>query len=689
MAHDIILAQTFFDAQKRLGHTQLKAVQSAVTRLQEGGAQQVRLHALSGNDYESFDVTRGALRVICYRDGNTLALLYVDTHQEAYDWANKHRLVRIGQHVRLKRVRIEDDEPQGVEPGDSTPVMGPLAPLRARELAKFGLDEEVADYLRLVPNNDVLLGLAEHLRSPLGEALLSLGVEPERLGEVLRDFESGGAEESSDLGEALRRPANAEHFWAPRPGEEDLARALSGDFEAWQIFLHPAQRRVARMRASGPVKLTGGPGTGKTVVALHRARFLAEEVFADDPRPVLLTGFSRSLVAELERSFGELVRDRPELAARVRCRTATRVALDVLESAEQPRALLSGEALDEAWSQALAGEKLGLGRAFYEAEREEVVMALAAFTEQRYLRVPRRGRGRRLGLRERKQVFEVLGRLEQALDARGGADDAGLARRALVALPEASPYAAVVLDELQDAHPSSLRLLHALSGDGPDRLFLAGDGYQRIFRRPVPLSRMDIPVVGRSRHLRLNYRTTSGIRAAAVELMLGHGSDPLDDDEAGNIDRSPRAGRSVRPGPRPEVIEVRGRDEALERMAALLGPKARASGRALVLVPSRAELEAVSAGLDAKAVLHQRLHAADVPFAPSGPQVGLCTFHRAKGLEAAHVVVWDGPRSRRPPGMEDETWARHNRSLRYVAITRARDRCTVLRTREARDAAML
>ena len=681
MRPEIALAASFVAAQRKLGPAQLAATSSALQKLLEGGPEQVRLHALPPLPYEAFDVTSGALRVICHRDGDALVLLHVDTHDEAYAWARRRKVVRVGNILWVKRIQLEEEAPadDAASPRESAEA-GPLVGIRSRELARFGFDPPVADFLRRIPDLDALVGLAEHLRPRLGSALLSLGLEPDRLDAIHREFEAGAEEEQKDLAQALRDPRNAEHFWVPRPGEEDLARALSGHFDTWQLFLHPSQHRVARMRASGPVKLTGGPGTGKTVVALHRARFLAEEVFADDERPILLTAFSRSLVAELERGFRQLVQDRPALAARIRCRTASQVAREVLEAAGRPATLLTGEALEEAWARALEADTLGLGRAFYEAEREEVIMARAAFIEATYLRVPRPGRGHRLGGKERKQVFAVLERFERALDAQGGADDAGLARRALDGVPDPSPYAAVVLDELQDAHPASLRLFSALAGDGPDRLFMAGDGYQRIFRRPIPLSWTGISVVGRSRHLRLNYRTTSGIRDAAIAVMAGQTDDPLDGDGENRPTRDvgPAAGRSMRPGPPPARIEVADRAAAIERMAALLEEDDAPSHRSLVLVPSRAELEAISQALSARGIAHQRLHAAEVPFAPEGPPVGLCTFHRAKGLEAAHVIIWNAAGPRRPAGMEPDEWARRQRSLRYVALTRARDRCTLL-----------
>lgn len=681
MTPEIVIASTFFDAQRKLDSTQLQGTIEALRKLEGGGVEQVRLHDLTASSLCSFDVSKGAMRVICHKDGPVLALLHVDTHDKAYAWARRHKVLRIGKLVRLGRVRLEEDEgPVSVEPA-AAPGPGPLSSVKAKDLARIGFGLDLSEFLRSIPDEDILLGLAAVMSPHLGEAIVSLAAEPERLDVILRQLEAAPEADSSPSA-AYDDPANAEHFWAPRPGEEGLARALEGAFEKWQVFLHPSQKRVVEMSASGPVKLTGGPGTGKTVVALHRARYLAEHVFADDPRPILVTAFSRSLVTELERAFAQLVSDRPELLERVRFRTTSRLAMEVLEAAERPHQLLGDKALDEAWDHALEGESLGLDRAFHASEREEVLMARGTFDERSYLRVPRPGRGKRLGARERRQVFEVLCRFDEALDAQGGADDAGLAQRATAVVPDPSPYAAVVVDELQDAHPSSLRLLHALAGEGPNRLFLAGDGYQRIFRRPIPLSWTGISVVGRSRHLNLNYRTTSGIRDAAVELMLGEGVDVLDSEDGGadetvKVRKTPDSVRSMRPGPRPEHVSFPDPAAALDALAKLAQPGA--EERVLILVPSKIALEVVSDGLEARGLAHQRLHEADVPFALDGPPVGLCTFHRAKGLEASHVILWDPPGPRRPAGLEPDEWARRQRSLRYVALTRARDRCTLLK----------
>ena len=685
---EIAVAKTFFESMDTLGATQREAVQDALRKIHDDHAS-LRFHPLGGVPFKSVSVSRGALRVICHLEGSLLVLLHVGPHDAAYAWAARHRVAQVGRVVRILATEIERAAAPSPSPEPRLP--GPLARHPDKVFRYFAIGPHAASWLRELPDEETLLEVAESMAPPVDEALLELAADPEDVERVVRSFEAAKAEQSAPrpLEEALRHASNAESFWIA-PGERALAAALEGSLDAWRVFLHPSQRRIVERRGRGAMKITGGPGTGKTVVALHRARFCAEERFAADARPVLLTTFSRVLAEQLAAGFELLTRDAPELRDRVQVLSLTAVAQRVAKAAGGPAELLVGEALEAAWAEAMAEEKLGRSLPFYRAEREHVVVRHGAFTEDAYVVAPRADRGTRLDRAARRKVWRVLEAFEAALARRGGGDLAALSRDAAAALRDGAtpaPWCCVVADEVQDAGPAELRLLAALGAgeDGKirhDALFLAGDGHQRIYRSPIPLNQAGIEVRGNARVLRLNYRTTEGIRRAAVEVVAGQGLDALDQGDEGEADGGKEGSlegyRSLRDGPAPELHRFPDRDAEATFIAARL---AEAPGvPTLILARTKRVLAELGARLEAAGV--RAVHLGEEEPAP-GEGVVLSTLHRAKGLEAPRVIIagLEEHPARFPGGDPSEAaaWKRQEESLLYVGMTRARDWCALTR----------
>lgn len=688
----LALSQGFLKTLRKLDPNPQQAALDAIHKLQSGGPEQVDLHHLPPLPFLGFSVNRNAMRVVCSQHGETLLLLHIDAHDAAYDWARRHRVVRVKSTIQVIASSVEEAAGSGrSDEVASEGPPGPLAHRRPKDLTHVGFTPEAAAFLREVPSVDALLGLVEAMETPVGHALLELSEETTPLDKVVRAFEVARADalESGDtspgpeasIEELLSDPRNRGRFWIPPPGEEGLARALEDDFEDWQVFLHASQRRLVEMHSNGPVKVTGGPGTGKTVVALHRARFLATERFPNGE--IWLVAFSRALVSELERSFRRLP-DADAVIERVRFLTAAELAASILSNANASAHRLPPEALAEAWAEVLERHGTDAPEHTIEFLREErlgVVVQEDAWTLPRYLKARRTGRGGRASPGVRKAIFPLIEAFEAAMDARGGADGPGLARRARRALRETPPPvqpAAVVVDELQDLDAQTLRLIADLVRDedgaiGGDRLFMVGDGYQRIFERPVALERCGIPVRGRSRCLRLNYRTTEPIRAHAVRAILA-----LQTVEDGDDPGSRHPYRSLRDGAEPELVRCESdadeNQQILEHLDRLLR---QGIPRVLVLAPTRTRLAGISDALDDAGRPFRRLETgsdpADTPTRTD--QVVLCTFHRAKGLEAPAVIVAAQDATiRRPADLGPDRWARQQASLRYVATSRARDR---------------
>lgn len=671
--YDIGITRDFRQAVGRLDPPARAEVWDALGKVTDGYAA-AHVHKLADSDFVSFSVNRNALRVVCQRDGRLLIAVHVAAHDDAYAWASRHRTVRVGRVVRILPLASASRETAPDLP--TSQPEGPLAGVRDRVFQKFGVDPLAARALRRVADEDELTAVALHVESPLDEALLDLGTDPDDLPRILRTFEDARradvAPEPVPLAEAARDTLNAGHIWFPS-SFEPLREALDGSLDDWELFLHPSQEALVRRHHRGAAKVTGGPGTGKTVVALHRARFLAEHPPADDDRPVLLTTFGRTLTDQLATRMDRLLS--PAMAPRVEVVSLVAVAQRVLRAAGRPAELLLGDAVDACWREALAHDTVGWSVGDYRAERELVLARNGAWTGTAYLTTARKGRTQRLQRATRRAVWKVLEAFEAALEARGGGDALALAREAtkgVAAQQVVSPWRAVICDEVQDAGAAELRLLAALArepGSGrlrADGLMLCGDGYQRIYSAPVSLVSCGIEVRGRSRRLRLNYRTTEGIRRAAIEVVKGldpDALDTLDDGEGTALDGY----RSVRGGPVPSVHRFDGEAEEAAWIAGQGAPL-------LVLVRTGRYRDGLAERLRAHGVA---VHVLDGRGEVDPEGVTLCTLHRSKGLEAPRVVVAGRQRlGARFPGGDAEqrrAWERAERCLLYVGMTRARD----------------
>jgi hypothetical protein len=319
------------------------------------------------------------------------------------------------------------------------------------------------------------------------------------------------------------------------PGE--LERILTEDLSRWRVFLHPAQRRYAYHSGfNGPAQVTGGPGTGKTVVALHRVRQLLRT--GRDGDRILLTTFTNAMAATLRDSLALLLGDADaHLLDRVEVTTVDSLAARVVREARgrSPKPL-SAAAEKSAWARATALEDLPWTELFLSQEFRNVVLAQGLRTPEEYLRCVRRGRGIQVGRVQRARLWRVMERFTADLASRDSATYTQLCDQAARFLAESGPrYRHVVVDEAQDLHPAQWRVLRACAAPRPDDMFIVGDPHQRIYDSRVSLRTLGIDVRGRSSRLRLNYRSTEEILRSSVSLLDGQFVGRLgeDDDDGG------------------------------------------------------------------------------------------------------------------------------------------------------------
>lgn len=680
------IADTFTDSLARLTGDEQKLVKTTAFDLQMNPVNPVNpgmsLHKLDKAKDKSFWSVRvgSDIRLIVHKTASSLLLCYVDHHDKAYRWAERRRLeahpttgaaqwVEIRERVEEVRVPIA---PVAAESGGQWKAELPKSPLFGSvpdaELLSYGVPPEWLADVRAA-DEDGLLKLSDHLPNEAAEALLELatGGKP-----TVQAALAAGADPFSH--------PDAQRRFRVMNDIEELERALSFPWDKWMIFLHPSQRQLVDRDYSGPARVAGSAGTGKTIVALHRAVHLARQ---NPESRVLLATFSDTLAIALRSKLRRLVSNEPRLAERLEVHSMNAVGERIFEATNGRPNLLGRSVLRKFLSDSAAATSANkFGPTFLLGEWEELVDAWQLSTWDEYRDVKRLGRKTRLSEAQRALLWSIF-----AL-TRARVADSGLTTHATIFTQLAAelrerkspPFDFAVLDEAQDVSVAQLKFLASLAGDRPNGLFFAGDLGQRVFQSPFSWKSLGVDVRGRSRTLHINYRMSHQIRMHADRLL---GQEIADVD--GNTEER-RGTVSVFNGPAPEVRRFNDRDDEIaavgqwlrDRMAE--GVPAHEFG---IFVRSDAELQFAKSAAEA----------ADLPYSVLDDKLetvtgsaALCTMHLAKGLEfrAVAVMACDDeivPLQARIELAADsadlEEVYNTERHLFYVACTRSRDHLLV------------
>ena len=726
------IADTFTSSLARLRVDEQKAVKTTVFDLQVDPSRPgLRLHRVDSARCRDFWSVRAGrdLRIIVHRTSNSFLVCYVDHHDQAYRWAERRRLERhprtgAAQLVELREVVREVEGPryaaprwdatgEQVEAGSpelsavssadeteaaprTTPATGPgelgagqllFADTTDDELLGYGVPGDWLEEARSA-TEDTLLELADHLPAEAAEALLELAT-------------GGTPQVPTPLppdADAFTHP-DAERRFRIMADREELERALESPWEKWTVFLHPGQRTLVERDYGGPARVAGSAGTGKTIVALHRAVHLAE---SDPDARVLLATFSEALADALQRRLRLLIGNRPRLGERIEVQSMAGLAERLFKlnigglqrvTEEQQRELLGR-----------AGAEVpdhGFSDRFLWAEWHGVVDAWQLKNWDEYRAVPRLGRRTRLAEPRRKVLWSIFAKVRDELERQDLLTTSAMFGRLEDHFNQAprSPFDYYVIDEAQDVSVAELRFLAALSEDRPNSLFFAGDLGQRIFRAPFSWRKLGVDVRGRSHTLRVNYRTSHQIRSQADKLL------PAEIADVDGIEEDRRGTVSVFNGPAPEIRVLRSEADEIAAVGDWLRGLSAAGGeaadtgsdqgavglfvrsssqiaRALQAV-EKAGLQATELGTREAAAMGKR---SDPPSGSDTTRVAIGTMHRAKGLEfrAVAVMACDDevvPLQARIENVADEADLEDvyntERHLLYVACTRARDRLLV------------
>ena len=632
------------------------------------------------------DFWRGV--VLAPDDGSdTFLLLNVLPHDEAYAWAAK-RLYTVNTATRALEVRnvvaIEQLTPALEQAAAQAPTRL-FAKYSDTVLRWLGIDDQVLRAVRTIIDKPQLEAFGSLLPEDQFEVLqyLAEGFSPE---EVYRDIvaERRPADTPDDgaMPDLATAIANTPSRIRLVTGPEELADILDKPFAAWRVFLHPSQRRVAyRVSYNGPAQVTGGPGTGKTVVALHRVKHLLSR--SPDTR-ILLTTYTNALARALRENLALLLDDDAEQLARVEVTTVNAFAHRTVRNLAGRVPSVIGDADErQIWRRVRRRLDLPWTEQFLAQEFRHVILAHEVSSREEYQRVNRRGRGSALGPSQRDRVWQAMEAFTKELKARGASTHLQVCAQAARLLADADlavhGFDHVVVDEAQDLHPAQWRVLRAAVAPGPDDLFIVGDPHQRIYDSRVSLGALGISVTGRSSRLRINYRSTEEILSWSTRLL----ADVRFEDLGGEGHDSLAGYRSLLHGKRPHVAGFPNEHDEVTalvtRVREWLDQGVRPSE---IAVCARFNLL-----LDK---VDDRLSAAGIPTVRVKDQPGqnvdgvrLATMHAMKGLEFRCVAVI-GVTARAIPFPKEITPAEvdriqhesdmlRERCVLFVACTRARE----------------
>lgn len=606
--------------------------------------------------------------IIAPEQGDTFLLMYVDHHDEAYRWcANKqfeaHGTLGTFQVFDVEEVtKVVDEEIKPASPALNEDHYA-LDDLTDDDLFHAGAPHALIPAIRAVRNDKAFEQLADYLPREAEQVLYGV-VMGMTLNQSLKEML--GATDTITI--VPSGPGDFSHLAEVSnvdlvlvEGEEALRDILSEDIEEWRIFLHPYQRKLVEWDVKGPMKINGAAGTGKTVALMHRAVWLANRLEANEK--ILLTTFTTNLSVTIKSLIEQMS---PDLHDRIEVTNLHQLARTICQRSGWRGKIAEESDCNVIWDQ-LYDKALNQGLEFTLSylvdEYEQIVDRMGIDNEEGYLTAVRSGR-KRLGRKQRKQLWKIFSDFQRELAKRNMLTFEGVVHQARLAVEKGKfpKYRHVLVDELQDFGLEALRLIATISPIDEkllNPLCVVGDGHQRLYGNvPIALSRAGIDVRGRSRRLKINYRTSEQIRLLAHGILNNIEVDDLDGGVAVTL-----GDRSVFRGPEPKIVDCKNDKEIADAISTWVEGLINNVGlgtHEICITPAN---EKVLSNLENKGIktLELKPRQRDPGLEEQGVRYG--TKKRIKGLEFKAVALI----------AETDRDSKTARFADYVAATRARE----------------
>ncbi|MBF0470025.1 MAG: DEAD/DEAH box helicase [Gammaproteobacteria bacterium] len=687
----VAISEDFFDAMYNLPKTQQ---QKAKVFLQK-----FRSNPMSpGLDYESIKKARvdslhsvrvdQSYRAIVMKpkEGNVYLLLWIDKHDNAYDWAET-RVPTINPGTgAIQILPVEHlQEAESLQPASpDNAAEGLFAAIRDRHLTRIGVPAPLIPLVRKVNDVTEFEPLQAKLPAEAFEAL-SMICEGESLDDVLSVYDISLQEseeyDTEDFKAALSRPDSMRRFML-MTDDDALNAMLEAPLEKWRVFLHPDQRKLVARHWNGPVRVLGGAGTGKTVVAIHRAKWLADQLSATSEK-ILFTTFTKNLATDIRQNLQAICS--PEQMKRIEVVNLDAMVVTFMRKQGFKIEPLFDESLRNSfWQQAISeGSELPeLPDSFYCEEWDEVIQPQSISSFKEYTSAKRLGRGVALTRLHRKQIWPVFEAYRTLLADSGKKEMEDLYRDALNLITSrhlSLNFRHIIVDEAQDFGTNGYKLMRAMVHEGKNDLFIVGDAHQRIYGAKVILGQCGIKITGRGRRLKINYRTTEEIKKYALSVLQGVNIDDLDGGED-----SQHGYRSLINGPEPETHCFQTATEEMDYLKdAIFAIDATERGSICVVARTNKLVTNITQELKQRGISTITL-GKETSDKIGGSEVRVATMHRVKGLEFSYLFIAKANKGNLPllfHESEDVTIQRQQinreKSLLYVSITRAKRFCSI------------
>ena len=680
----ISISADFLKAFAEIPQIQQKKVREFVQQFQNnpempGGRHYEQLQYSCDSNLRSIRIDLAYRAIIAKPAGNVFILLWVDKHDEAYKWAASKKLCIHPNTGGIQLVQIQQDVQKPIAADSSkAPLFAAFSDI---QLMTLGVPEQLLSKTRSIYTEEQLFAEEGIFPQEAYNSLFLLACG-DSYESVVEEYNRNNASliDTTDFWSALDNDDTLSRFTVIDNGIE-LEGLLNAPLEQWRVFLHPLQRKIVEKDFSGPARILGGAGTGKTVVAIHRAKYLLEHVFTDSNDRILFTTFTKNLAADISVALQQICP--PEMLKRI----------EVVNLDEWTKNYLCSKGFNcqvidytgkqkDLWDKALALKPADcpLSDQFFRDEWEQVIQPQSISSLEAYFRAVRIGRGRRLNRFDRKKLWSVWEEYRALLNEGNWKEIQDLYRDAAALLSrESMPrYKAVIVDEGQDFSVQAYSMLRAVLPPGHNDLFIVGDAHQRIYGIKTVLGQCGIKIAGRSHKLKVNYRTTRETYQYASSILTGLEFDDLDgqEDTLGKC-------QSITSGPFPEIRLFRDADEEKKQILSLLnklGTNQIVPESICIVARTNEIIDQYTSMFADNGIPFYRVNQSSV-LDNRRKGVRLATMHRVKGIEFDYVILvsvcdeivpFESILSAQENEIDRQNFLQKERSLLYVALTRAR-----------------
>lgn len=461
--------------------------------------------------------------------GEDYCLLHIDHHDEAMAWARNKKFIWNDKVSSFQVISVEHSEEQEKQEHVSQSDTYAFSKYSDEQLLRIGVPAENLSLVRKFKDLDDLDKYEDELPQDAWENLYYL-LDSEDIDRIIYDVEEGKRKEAEH--EQQLQSENNRRRFIDITDDEELDKILKEDLKQWMIFLHPSQRRIVEGNYKGSLKVSGGGGTGKTVAAIHRLKRLCTTAYEGNGK-VLYTAYNRALIENL----GSIIKQMDVPGQRYELETVDTLVRTIAKA----NSLVGGktivfdndERMHHLWQEVEMDNMSEFSADFLQKEYNEVILYHDVDSLDQYLKTPRIGLGNSLSRKQRKNVWEMVVSFREKENRQNIFSQRELFNVTTHWLREQPEFmfTHVIADEIQDLANPELRFLRALTPEGANDLFLVGDPYQRIYSRKLNFKAAGINIQGRSRRLRVNYRTTEEIKRQAVCVVSGVEADDFDGGE--------------------------------------------------------------------------------------------------------------------------------------------------------------